>query len=324
MNPYTGNTFFDFFITFITRLFSGFVGGLYNDELQLFVLITIAISGALLGTFLVWRRMAMLANALSHTILAGIVATCLFYFWWQSPTQLQAQRALIAPDILLLIAAILTALVTTFLTQAGVLLFGISEEASTGVVFTFLFALGIALVTGFTKNAHIGSELLMGNVDLVQPRDLQLSFAIMALNCVLVVLFWRPLIVTSLDPVFAHMLGVSIALSGYLLMMQVALTAIGAFRAVGVILFLAFLVAPTITARLWTQSYKIVVLLSCAIGVTSALLGVAFSRHLLSYHGLACSTGALVVTILFLVTIISMILRRVHFPLARRSSSMAS
>ena len=304
MNPYSHNNIFQFFFTFFSRLEKGFPGGFVSDEIQLMVLITVALSSALVGTFLVWRQMAMLANALSHTILAGIVLTYLgYHFFFQNELDFEQ---LLPSDTALIVSAILTALITTFLTQTGVLLFGISEDSSTGMVFTFLFALGIVLVTCFTRNSHIGAELLMGNADLVQMRDLYLSTGILVFNSILVLIFWRPYFVTSFDPVFAKVLGFSIPLCGYLLMAQVAVTAIGAFRAVGVLLFLAFMVAPPICARLWVNQYGKVLFLSCAIGSAAAFFGVALSRHLLSFHGISCSTGALVVTILFVITLISM------------------
>ncbi len=321
MNPYSGNTFTGFFLTFVTRLFQGFPLGLQSDELQFFVLATIALSSALVGVFLVWRQMSMLANALSHTILAGIVAAWLvFYVWSGFGADPERAYEFVLPDMLLLVAAIVMALITTFLTQAGVFLFSIAEDASTGVVFTFLFALGIAMVSAFTKNAHIGAELLMGNIDLVQERDLMLSGAILLFNALVMLLFFRQFVVTSLDPVFAHILGIPVRFSGYFLMAQVAVTAVAAFRAVGVILFLAFLVAPALAAGMWFRQHKKIVGISCFVGVFASIVGVALSRHLLTVYGVGCSTGALVVALLFFLVVVSMLVSRIrHFPLVRRS-----
>lgn len=303
MNPYTNSTFFEFFYTFIVRLVNGFTNGLAHDEVQLFVLGCIATSCALIGTFLVWKQMAMLANALSHTILAGIV---LAYIALQYFSKGLDHDQLVLSDTALIMAAIVTAVVTTLLTQAAVFLFGIAEDASTGIVFTFLFALGIILVTSFTRNSHIGSELLMGNADLVQEGDLFFNAAIMLVNLAIAAIFFRPLFVTSFDPVFANLLGYSIPFFSYLMMILTAVCAVGAFKAVGVLLFLAFLVAPPIIARLWVQRYKQALVLSCFIGLLASLVGVALSRHLLSFYGLSCSTGALIVVILLAATLISM------------------
>ena len=73
MNPYTGTNFFTFFVTLFTRISAMLHGDLASDEIQVLTLCCISISGALIGTFLYLRRMTMLANSLSHTILLGIV-----------------------------------------------------------------------------------------------------------------------------------------------------------------------------------------------------------------------------------------------------------
>ncbi len=149
-NPYNGQTFFGFFLTLLHRLW-GFVSGdlewrhLASDELQVVVLVGVASSSALVGTFLVLRKMTMLANALSHTILLGIVGaylltreTVLFQDGGHGgPINIQA----------MLLAALVMGLVTTFLTEFLTKTARLQEDASTGIVFTSLFALGIILVT---------------------------------------------------------------------------------------------------------------------------------------------------------------------------------
>jgi manganese/zinc/iron transport system permease protein len=306
-NPYWQNSFFEFFITLVTRLFEGFRGALFSDEVQLFVLIAIAISSALCGTFLIWRRMSMLANSLSHTILAGIVMAYLVYSWLYQPSARLDFSRLLPSDSFLLGAGILMALLTTFLTQSACLLFGISEDASTGIVFTLLFAVGILLVTSLTKSAHVGVELLMGNVDALSYDDLLLGVTICFANIFIVLILWRALFLTSFDPIFAQVSGISVGFYSYLLMILVAITAVAAFRAVGVLLFLALLVTPPLIARRLTDNFKKVLLYSCLVGATASLLGVAFSRHLLSVYSLAVSTGALVVSLLFVLYMLTLL-----------------
>ena len=323
-SPYTYNDFFQFFSTLASRLFGGFTGPdgvfLFSDELQLCVLLCISIYSAVVGTFLICRRMAMLANALSHTILAGIVIAYLaYYFLYQSKESFDFQH-LLPSELFLIIAAISMALITTALTQASVHLFGMNEDASTGIVFTFLFALGIILVTSFSRNAHVGVELLMGNVDVLERRDLTVSFSMLLANLAIVTILWRALFVTSFDPIFAHLLGFSNTLYGYVVMTPFALFAIGAFRSVGVVLFLAFLVTPALIARLFSDSFKKVIMYSVFVGMFCSIVGVALSRHLLSVHAVSCSTGALIVSILFITYILCLF---VKFLLAQRSVNMA-
>jgi manganese/zinc/iron transport system permease protein len=81
-------------------------------------------------------------------------------------------------------------------------------------------------------------------------------------------------------------------------MVLVSATSIGAFRAVGVLLFLAFLVGPVLTARLLTHRLPTLIILASVFGSLSALIGVALSRHLFSVYELALSTSGLVVVVI--------------------------
>ena len=110
--------------------------------------------------------------------------------------------------------------------------------------------------------------------------------------------FWSPLFLTSFDPLFAKMCGISNTKVSYALMALVSICAIGAFRAVGVVLFLAFLVTPPLVARRYTHELKCMTALSCVIAAGASILGVALSRHILSFYEVPCSTAGIIVTIL--------------------------
>lgn len=171
-HPYSDLTFFEVFGQFIMRLLKALTGQLSSvdlapDEIQALVLIAVSLSCSLVGSFLVLRRSTMLANSLSHTILIGIVGA---YLW----TQPISHEISFLPISTLLIASLLTGLATAFLTHLCHRLFRLQEDASIGLVFTSLFALGIVLVTLFTRNAHIGVEVVMGNVDALHLHDIRL------------------------------------------------------------------------------------------------------------------------------------------------------
>ncbi len=96
-------------------------------------------------------------------------------------------------------------------------------------------------------------------------------------------------------------------------MVQVSATCIGAFRAVGVLMVLSFITGPVLTARLLTYDLKQLLGVSVGIGVLASILGVAWSRHLLTYYGLALSTAGLVVCVivmLYAITIGITLMRR--------------
>lgn len=288
MSPYRGTNFFTFFWTFLERIFSGEILHPATDEIQILVLGGVAISGALVGTFLILRRMTMLANSLSHTILLGIVIAFLVTG--------QEMGALSIP--VMLIASVITGLATAFLTEFLHRNMRLQEDAANGLVFSTLFALGIVLVTVFTRNAHIGVEVVMGNADALQLRDLRLVGIVLAANLLLLFAFFKEFKLTTFDPNLARAMGVSTTFFSYLLMTQVSTTAVAGFRAVGVLMVLAFIVGPPLIARLITHSLKKMLILSSAIGAASAVIGVALARHFLSVHGIALSTGGVTVCVI--------------------------
>ena len=288
IHPYRGASFFEFFTILIRRVGEWFHGAqLATDEIQLLVLGGMAISAALVGCLLVLRKMTMLAGSLSHTILLGLVLAYLCTARGLPFGGLNVQA--------LLLASVLTALATTFLTTFLHKTMGLKEDASIGLVFTTLFALGVVLVTLYTRNSHLSIEAVTGNADALSLRDAKLVGGLLVFNILVTILFFRPYHLTSFDPQLSRAMGFSATLFNYLLMVQVSLTVVGGFRAVGVLMVLAFLVGPPLAARPFVRSLKGMMLLSSAIGFFCALLGVATSRHLLSVYNLPLSTGGLCV-----------------------------
>ena len=300
MNPYFGKNFLQFLFLFFQRmgeLCTGKIGigDLASDEIQVLVLSLVACCCALIGTFLVLKKMTMLANSLSHTILLGIIAAYLILLPWlpESPVHTHALSIEV-----LLIASLITGLITTLLTQMLTNVLKLQEDASTGLVFTTLFALGIVLVTVFTRNTHLGTEAIMGNVDALHLHDLKLIFWIGLFDFAIVFFLFKEFKTITFDGAFADAQGISKSFFNYLLMVLTSATVIGAFRAVGVLLVLAFLVGPVLTARLFTHRLKTVILLAMGIGMLASVVSVALSRHLLSVHHLPLSTSGLSATVL--------------------------
>lgn len=319
-NPYFGANFFSFFAILIGRLY-GFITGsfgwddLVSDEIQLLVLTGIAASSALVGSFLVLRKMTMLANAISHTILLGIVLA--YYFTLRSMEGLEGHGTVNTYLPILLGAAIVTGVATSFLTEFFTKTLKLQEDASTGLVFTSLFALGIVFVTLLTKSAHIGTEAVMGNVDALQKGDFLLVFIILGINVVLIALFFKEYLITTFDPGLAKALGFSVTAFNYLLMVQVSATIVGAFRAVGVLMVLAFITAPVLSARLLTHHLQEMLWIAITFGVGGSAIGVALARHTLSVHDVALSTGGIVVSVLGILFVGTLALTQL-FSVARR------
>lgn len=265
-----------------------------TDSIQMAVLSLIALSCGLVGPFLVLKRMAMFANSLSHTILLGIALAFLI-----------TGSLFSIPS--LLIGALLAAFMTAFFTGGLIRLFRLQEDASIGLVFTALFALGITVVTLFTRDVHLGIEAVMGNADIIQASDLKLALVLVGLNLVFVTLFYKQFQIISFDQSLAKILKIPGSIFHFLLLFLVATTCIGAFRAVGVLLVLAFLIGPFLTARTFCHKLPWLLFWTPAIGIIASVSGVLLSRFLFDSFGLALSTGGIVTTLIGLFYVLAKI-----------------
>ncbi len=172
MDAYFEATFFTWFSLFFHRAWSGFPGGLTSDEVQLFIFTLFASNAAILGSFLVLSRLTMMANAISHTMILGIVGS--LYFQQQTGFRANSHHHGIMPhsDPLIFLFSTGTALLTSFLTRLLSQFRYIREDAANAIVFSSLFSIGITIISIVTRNAHAGTELIMGNPDALSQYDI--------------------------------------------------------------------------------------------------------------------------------------------------------
>lgn len=230
-----------------------------------------AASCALLGVFLVLRRMSMMGDAISHAVLPGLAAGFLLTNT-RDPLVMLAGAAG---------AGLLTALLTQWIARRG----QVDEHASMGVVFTVLFALGLILVRFAPDHVDLDAAcVLYGALETVTLRSVVvgdwrvpsaalLGAAALVINAAFVLLLFKELRISAFDPALATTLGMHAGVLHYSLMTLVALTTVCAFESVGSILVVAMLVAPAAAAHLLTDRLDRMVLLSVLIGVVCAPLG---------------------------------------------------
>ncbi|MCU0506861.1 MAG: metal ABC transporter permease [Anaerolineae bacterium] len=239
----------------------------------------VAASCALVGSFLVLRRMALLSDAISHAILFGIV---LMFFVVESTT-----------SPLLVIAATLTGVLTVLLVEALTRTQLVKEDAAIGLVFPLLFSLGVILITRYAANVHLDVDaVLLGEIAFAPfsrfvvfgldlgPQALWLALGVGALNLIFILLFWKELKLATFDAGLAAALGFSPALIHYALMTLVSVTAVSSFEAAGTVLVVALMIAPPAAAYLLTDRLPVMLGLSVGIGVLSAVTGFALARVL--------------------------------------------
>ncbi len=233
--------------------------------------IAVNVPCALLGCYLVLRKMSLLGDAISHAILPGIVVAFLLTGSLDSWA--------------IFLGALTAGMLTTFLVQTLRSYGQVPEDASMGVVFTALFALGVLLIVKQVGNSDLDPGcVLYGEIgytpfDTVAtgigeiPRVLRpLSLAGLA-TIVFIGLFWKELKLTSFDPGLATAMGFSAVGLHYALMGMVATVTVASFEAVGSILVIAMLIVPGATAHLLTDRLSVMLALASLLGITTAVLG---------------------------------------------------
>jgi len=237
----------------------------------------VASACALLGAFLVLRKMALLGDAISHAVLPGIAVAFL----------LTGDRSALP----MVLGAGAVGVLTVFLVELSNRTQRLKEDASIGVVFPALFALGVILISRYAGQvdldldcvlygeiAYSPWDLLFFQGEPIGPKALWVNGVILLVNLLFVGLFYKELKLSTFDAELAATLGFAPLLLHYLLMALVSITVVGAFESVGAILVVAMLVVPPATAYLLTDRLSHMLMLSVGTGIASAILGYFLAR----------------------------------------------
>jgi manganese/zinc/iron transport system permease protein len=228
---------------------------------------------ALPGCFLVLRRMALLGDAISHAILPGLALAFLL-------TQSRA-------PVPMLIGALVVGVLTAFLTSGLTRWARVPEDASMGVVFSSMFALGVILITWAARGVDLDPGcVLYGLIEFVPfdtvaiggmdvPRSFAWLLVVLAINAGMIGVFFKELRIVCFDAALATTMGISATVVHYGLMTLVAGTAVASFEAAGSILVVAMLVAPGATAHLLTDRLGTMLWIAAGTAAFSAVLGYA-------------------------------------------------
>jgi manganese/zinc/iron transport system permease protein len=212
-------------------------------EIQLIAAV-VAAACALPGVFLVLRRMAMLSDAISHTVLLGIVIAFFIAGSLESPLLIMGAAAM----------GVLTVSLVELLNRTKL----VKEDAAIGLVFPALFSIAVILISRYARGVHLDvdavllGELAFAPFDRIQflgldmPTSLAVMGGILLINILFIGFFYKELKIATFDPGLAATLGFSPVLIHYGLMSLVSITAVGAFDAVGSILVVALMIAPDV------------------------------------------------------------------------------
>ncbi len=237
----------------------------------------VSVACSMVGVFLYLRGMSMIADALAHVALPGIV----FAFFLTGG---------LAPGALLVGATVVSVAAAGAIEalSAGA---GLRRDAAIGTVFTVAFSIGVILLSLFVHDAHIDLDcVLFGNILGVSDTTLRVLSIVAPVVVVSVVVFYRWLAVSTFDPSIARNLGVPVVAVHYGLMTATSVVAVASFEAVGAVLGVAMVIVPAATAHVLVDRLPMMLVAAVAHAVLSTLLGVYFSI------AIDCSTaGAIVV-----------------------------
>ncbi len=245
-------------------------------EIQLIAAITAA-ACAIPGVFLVLRKMALISDAISHSILPGIVIGFMI------------TQDLASPWLILLaaVSGIITVVLVELIQKTGL----VKEDTAIGLVFPALFSVGVLLIAQNANDVHLDVDavllgelafapfdrLIVGGID-VGPKSLWTITAILSFTIILLIAFYKELKVSTFDIGLSSALGFSPVIMHYGLMSVASVTTVAAFDAVGAILVVALIITPAAAAYLLTTDLKKMLALSVLFGTSSAIGGYWFAR----------------------------------------------
>jgi zinc/manganese transport system permease protein len=243
----------------------------------------LGMSGGLLGCVLVLRRMALMGDALSHSLLPGIAVAWLLF--GTSTTALFFGG---------LVAGLLTALGSALLSR----LTRVKEDAAFGSLFVLFFGGGVALISKLPTRVNL-ADFLFGNVLGVNADDLRLAALVSSVTAILFILFYRSILLETFDPVFHRATGGRGGLVHMGFLTLTVLNLVAAMQTMGVVLALGLFLLPAVSAYLWCDRFRSMLLLSVAFALSGSVVGILLSFH----EGLA--SGAAIVLCLGAIFIFS-------------------
>lgn len=217
------------------------------------------INCAVIGVYIVQRRMSFFGGALSHTVLPGMVFAFLRgvdIFWGA------------------LGAAMATAFGVGWLSRRR----EVGEDAAIGVVLSGMFALGVLMMSQVNSFRDFNA-LLFGSVLGVAPQDIWLGLGVTCLVLVAVTLINKEIELSSVDPEYARVIGARPNRMRTLLLILTALSVVTAVRVVGALMATALLITPAAAALVWARSVVSAMMVSVGVAVLSVVVGLIVSYH---------------------------------------------
>lgn len=246
----------------MSELFNFFIEPFQLELMRraLYAAIVIAIVCALLSCFLVLKGWSLIGDAISHAVLPGIAVAYLI-------------------GIPLIVGAFISGIFCSFATGFIKNNSRIKEDTVMGILFSGMFAVGIILVTKIHTNIHL-SHILFGNILGITKNEFIFTVIISAVISGIILLKLKDFILFCFDPTQAKVVGLPVTFLHYLLLSMLSLTIVTTLQAAGIVLVIAMLISPGITAFLLTKRFEFMLIIAVCVSVLASIIGTIISYHL--------------------------------------------
>lgn len=267
-------------------MIENFINGLYEFHFlqnSLVTAVVIGIVSGAVGCFIILRGMSLMGDAISHAVLPGVAISYILginFF------------------VGAIIFGLLSSIIITFIKNNSI----IKGDTAIGITFSSFLALGVILI-GVANSSTDLFHILFGNILAVQDIDKWLTIGVSGIVLIVIILFFKELLITSFDHLMARAIGMKVNLYHYLLMVLLTLVSVTAMQSVGTILIVAMLITPAATAYLYTNSLRKMIILSSSLGAVSSVLGlfIGYSFNI-AVGSCIVITSAIIFAISFLVS----------------------
>ncbi|HDG2906365.1 TPA: metal ABC transporter permease [Staphylococcus aureus] len=237
-----------------------FVEHLFTYQFLNRALITSIIVGIVCGTvgsLIVLRGLSLMGDAMSHAVLPGVALSFLF-------------------GIPMFVGALITGMIASifigYITSSS----KTKPDAAIGISFTAFLASGIIIISLINTTTDL-YHILFGNLLAITNSAFLITIVIGSIVLILIIIFYRPLMISTFDPTFSRMSGLNTTLLHYFVMLLLSLVTVASIQTVGIILVVALLITPASTAFLISKKLYSMMIIASLISVISSIVGLYYS-----------------------------------------------
>ncbi|HDC9848260.1 TPA: metal ABC transporter permease [Staphylococcus aureus] len=237
-----------------------FVELLFTYQFLNRALITSIIVGIVCGTvgsLIVLRGLSLMGDAMSHAVLPGVALSFLF-------------------GIPMFVGALITGMIASifigYITSSS----KTKPDAAIGISFTAFLASGIIIISLINTTTDL-YHILFGNLLAITNSAFLTTIVIGSIVLILIIIFYRPLMISTFDPTFSRMSGLNTTLLHYFVMLLLSLVTVASIQTVGIILVVALLITPASTAFLISKKLYSMMIIASLISVISSIVGLYYS-----------------------------------------------